>query len=205
MFCKSVLFAAVGLAAASAAQAAVPVYASPGVANPSVYTFTKLSDGDLVAWFVGRSADLDSTLGVKVNGVDRGTLLSNTSPLGTSANYGFVAAGSILEFYLVVSSGDVWSSDIGNNSDGVQHIYSQSWGGGETVGVTNFAASIYRYVGWEDLPNGGDYDYNDHQFVFEDVQGTDAVPEPATWAMLVSGFGLVGFAARRRRTRAVSN
>jgi hypothetical protein len=27
----------------------------------------------------------------------------------------------------------------------------------------------------------------------------NAVPEPATWAMLISGFGLVGFAARRRR------
>lgn len=26
------------------------------------------------------------------------------------------------------------------------------------------------------------------------------VPEPASWAMLISGFGLVGFAARRRRT-----
>ncbi|MFA7439790.1 MAG: PEPxxWA-CTERM sorting domain-containing protein [Sphingomonadaceae bacterium] len=25
------------------------------------------------------------------------------------------------------------------------------------------------------------------------------VPEPATWAMMISGFGLVGFAARRRR------
>lgn len=31
-----------------------------------------------------------------------------------------------------------------------------------------------------------------------------AVPEPATWAMLISGFGLVGFAARRRRTAAVA-
>ncbi len=27
----------------------------------------------------------------------------------------------------------------------------------------------------------------------------NAVPEPATWAMLITGFGLVGFAARRRR------
>ena len=27
----------------------------------------------------------------------------------------------------------------------------------------------------------------------------DVVPEPATWAMLVTGFGVVGAAARRRR------
>jgi hypothetical protein len=27
-----------------------------------------------------------------------------------------------------------------------------------------------------------------------------AIPEPATWAMMIAGFGLVGFAARRRRT-----
>jgi hypothetical protein len=28
---------------------------------------------------------------------------------------------------------------------------------------------------------------------------TSIVPEPASWAMMISGFGLVGFAARRRR------
>jgi hypothetical protein len=31
-----------------------------------------------------------------------------------------------------------------------------------------------------------------------------AVPEPATWAMLIAGFGMVGFALRRKRTGAVS-
>lgn len=30
-------------------------------------------------------------------------------------------------------------------------------------------------------------------------QAQPGVPEPATWAMLISGFGLVGFAMRRRR------
>lgn len=33
------------------------------------------------------------------------------------------------------------------------------------------------------------------------VQG--GVPEPATWAMLIIGFGAVGMASRKRRTRAV--
>ncbi|WP_136163168.1 PEPxxWA-CTERM sorting domain-containing protein [Sphingomonas flavalba] len=33
---------------------------------------------------------------------------------------------------------------------------------------------------------------------------TNAVPEPATWAMLIAGFGLAGVAARRRRRTGVS-
>jgi hypothetical protein len=33
----------------------------------------------------------------------------------------------------------------------------------------------------------------------EDISNPGVVPEPATWAMLIVGFGAVGFAARRRR------
>jgi len=40
--------------------------------------------------------------------------------------------------------------------------------------------------GFDDLPGGG----------------TGVVPEPASWAMLIAGFGLVGAAARRRRAAA---
>jgi hypothetical protein len=29
--------------------------------------------------------------------------------------------------------------------------------------------------------------------------GIDVIPEPATWAMLIAGFGMVGFALRRRK------
>ena len=35
--------------------------------------------------------------------------------------------------------------------------------------------------------------------VIAEIQA-DAVPEPATWAMMIAGFGMVGAAARRRRT-----
>ncbi|QMW24568.1 PEPxxWA-CTERM sorting domain-containing protein [Sandaracinobacteroides saxicola] len=34
--------------------------------------------------------------------------------------------------------------------------------------------------------------------LLDGVSLTAAVPEPATWAMLIAGFGLVGMAARRR-------
>ncbi|MFN7399415.1 MAG: PEPxxWA-CTERM sorting domain-containing protein, partial [Sandaracinobacter sp.] len=29
-------------------------------------------------------------------------------------------------------------------------------------------------------------------------EGSVTIPEPATWAMMIVGFGLVGFATRRR-------
>lgn len=33
---------------------------------------------------------------------------------------------------------------------------------------------------------------------------TPGIPEPATWGMMIAGFGLVGFTARRRRTTTVT-
>lgn len=36
------------------------------------------------------------------------------------------------------------------------------------------------------------------------ITATNAVPEPTTWAMMISGFGLVGVSMRRRRTIAIA-
>lgn len=40
---------------------------------------------------------------------------------------------------------------------------------------------------------------NTQTFAFAGLWSNSVVPEPATWAMMIAGFGLVGFAARRRR------
>ena len=37
---------------------------------------------------------------------------------------------------------------------------------------------------------------------FGDVGEPGAVPEPATWLMMITGFGMLGVAARVRRTSA---
>lgn len=47
--------------------------------------------------------------------------------------------------------------------------------------------------------------FDSTQYAFEtDTFAGTAVPEPATWAMLLGGFGLLGFVARRRRQTTVT-
>jgi len=57
---------------------------------------------------------------------------------------------------------------------------------------TDFGPGIY-IVGFEDIYNGGDTDYNDHVF---SLRGGVTVPEPGT--LLLFGIGLLGIGARRR-------
>jgi len=69
-----------------------------------------------------------------------------------------------------------------------------------------FAAIDARYVKLDILTNYHFDDiYNAEGAGLAEVRfNGEAVPEPATWAMMIGGFGLVGGALRRRRTTAVS-
>lgn len=73
--------------------------------------------------------------------------------------------------------------------------FSQNWHSGSATSVTlsffsNRLGNPYN-----------DFALDDISFTRVDTQ-TSAVPEPATWGMMVLGFGLVGGAIRRRSTRA---
>lgn len=195
------LVPAVALAAATftfgatAAHAAFPVYANPGVVNPVIYTFTAVADGDILAYFAGATAGFTSELGLLVNGVDTGIngLNNQTTPLGGSLNFGAVSAGDTLVFYInVLNTGETFFSVPGLNPDGLNHVHSAPYGGGD------FGIPSGVYVGFEDLLGGGDLDYDDLQFVFTNVGSTGVIPEPATWGLMIAGFGMVGFAMRRR-------
>ena len=196
---KTFALALAGSAAmlATHANAAIPVYPSPGVINPVDYTFTAASSGDVIAYFAQNGAGFTNLLGLLVNGVDTGIegLNNQTTAPGTALNFGPVNAGDVLTFRIrVTNTGDLFYSERARNADGITHIYSTAYAGGD------FGIPAGTYVGFEDLFDGGDRDYDDLGFVFTNVRA--GVPEPAAWALMLGGFGLVGASMRRRRVRA---
>jgi hypothetical protein len=155
--------------------------------------------GLINVWFGGKggAGDIDTITAI-VNGVAEGTGLNNqTSTLGEYFNLGAVTAGDTVSFQLNdTSSGNTWSSDNSLNPDKDDHVYIASFAGG-MVGSTLVPATVY--FGFEDEPlAASDLNYQDLQFYA--VSGVlPTVPEPATWAMTLVGFGGLGVAMRSRR------
>jgi len=189
--------ALLAIGAAGSAFADATPYPNAGTQNPTTYTFTS-NGGDVMAYFMGSSASYNETLGLLIDGVDSGItgLQNHSTAEGASLDFGTIAAGKTLTFYInVATTGDLFYSDKGLNGDGVNHVYATSFSGSGTVPAGT-------YVGFEDLRGGGDLNYHDETFVFTNVGATPvtpAVPEPANVALLMGGLGLVGFMARRRR------
>jgi hypothetical protein len=204
---RKTLLALPALAFATATLAnPLPTYPTPGVVNPADYAFTAAADGTIVAYFGGATAGFTNVLGLIVNGVDVGVtgLNNQTSQVGDSFDFGgfTVNAGDSLIFYIdVINTGERFFSRRILNPDGITHIFSAPYAGGLVGPGGTIPAGIY--VGFEDILGGGDLDYDDLKFVFTNVGG-GVVPEPATWAMLIAGFGLVGLAARRRKVVATA-
>jgi len=189
---------ALSLAFAAPAMAVPLPYDQPGVENTTQYEFIAASTGDVTAYFAGSDAGYTNVLTLLVNGVETGIIgLNNqTSVYGQVLNFGAVNAGDRLVFKLInTDPGTVgpFYSDRSLNEGGYNHIFSSQYDGDALIPKGIF-------VGFEDLPRGGDFDYNDERFVFVNVADVTDVPEPASIALLMAG--VAGFAASRRAKRA---
>ena len=212
---------AVAAAFAAPASAAIPVYSPVGTINATTYTFTADKTGTLEVYYLGGiTVGYSNTLTVLVNGstIERSatpTLNAAvkapgwTSTWGSSYSFGSVTAGDTLVWKLThyapaaVAGTVIYSDPTLNTAFGsINNVFSADYAGGD-FGV---ATGSYTYVAFEDITGyrdprsdypgrylHNDYDYNDFRFAF------NVVPEPATWAMLIVGFGFVGFAMRRRK------
>jgi hypothetical protein len=207
----AIALVAAGLAAPAAA--AIPVYSPVGTPNTETYTFEVGKDGEVNAFYLGRiSAGYRADLSFRVNGgAWSGTIFSNATGVeGDSFNLGTFTAGDVFDFRIILSrplgvfGNEIYSDPSLNTPDMLQQIFSTEYAGGD-FGIP---MGSYTYVGFEDVlgfndqlrPN--DFDYNDLQFAFTNVGGI--IPEPATWALMIAGFGLVGFAMRRRKSALAS-
>lgn len=196
--------AAIAFAFAAPAQAIPTAYANPGTESNVQYEFVAAATGDVRAYFVGSNAAYTTRIALLVNGVDTGIygLDNHSSAYGQMLNFGQVNANDSLVFKLInVNSPEIgpFYSDLTLNADGRNHIYAAAYDGDEFI-----PAGIA--VGFEDQPNGGDFDYNDENFVFVNVANAPEpsdVPEPASIALLLAGAA--GFGVSRRAKRARKN
>jgi PEP-CTERM motif len=165
-------------------------YSNPGFEAPSGGNFIAGNTGVLKGWFTGSDAGNTILAGVRVNGVDYAALgLQNTlSAYGDSFVFGPVTAGATVVPFIQVLGGDRFYQLTSLNADGINHAFVSSYAGDA------FVPSGFNFA-FEDIPGGGDFDYNDFGFILKSV----AVPEPASWALLITGFGVAGASVRIRR------
>ncbi len=206
------LFSAVALAtfAAAPAMAAVVVLDFTGVANPSNSTTV----GGFYSGGTSGDGNSGTNYGVTFtnNALAINSYNGNSEPNpgilyflgGASVNITY-AAGFTTGFSFYYASNTPTSAvTVYDGVDGTGNVlasldltqnYDAGCGGycvWTPVGVT--FAGIAKSI---DFAGGADYVAYDQITFGSAVAG--GVPEAATWAMLITGFGLVGFAARRRK------
>lgn len=216
----------VGFAALAAAIVAVPAAAVSFVdAGDSVtIEYNGIVEGDVVTGltssltltflgFTGNNANFSYTLDNTSSGDITASRLSSFGFDVDTANFSFAGSSETSAIYTKRDSGQFPQPNDGGGPRDFCLSAGPNCGGGAGGGVliggsesagftlaftslpamvelTNFAIRYQSIEGAQDGSSG----------IGVGTPSGDVVPEPATWAMMIAGFGLVGASLRRRKT-----
>jgi hypothetical protein len=185
-----------GYAATPASAALGPIVAPCALTDisPNAVACTGFYDGNVIAGNSTRRADQQTALG----------LIGYDGPDITAAYFGSLPTdptGDGVANFGVPMFGDTWIAiHFGNGATGpVPGI------GGTAFYRLNFGVATNAItVNWGAGSTGILYKTSVAPPPPPPPPVTPPIPEPATWAMLIAGFGLVGATARRRKTLAAA-
>jgi hypothetical protein len=207
-FLKAAAFAAVASVAVYGSANAATSYAfQDGLASP-LAGHTVLYNYDTLGNNLNLISGLTYSNAVIHNNTSDGVGAENPFSVPNNTNYLSVLAGGYVQVdfgtYLRGFSFDWGSRDTYNTlkvtlaDNTVIPIVPLPGDGGQGSATTN--GRFYF------LATGGDsiksirFESTQNSFEVDNFSVGAAVPEPATWAMMITGFGLAGAAIRRRRT-----
>lgn len=158
-----------------------------------------LGGGRLVTEWSGADWAMSNLLGGSINGggfVGTGTTVTFTAAgiaaglgSGVGSSYSASQASEFFRNFDSVGTGSVLATRPGNFATIVG-------------GVAGSGYVIANGIDWADsFGSGGPAN---GQVLLNSINGANVVPEPASWAMLIGGFGIVGATMRRRRRMTVS-
>lgn len=173
-------------------------------------------DHDVTVWFLDEGAGYRNELAYETFGDtnDKGIIFDDVSKgkkqsqlqMGDYVELGSFTAGTQFNFLLradgadgaKTSNGDIYGADASLNADSLEHMIATE---------ITVDGREYMLMGFEDLRNGGDKDYNDTLFVVDFGEGNltnrrfaqaASVPEASNMAAI---FGVTGAALMFRRRR----
>lgn len=199
---KIAAIAASALLATMTAQAAT-VQNTSGLASPA-YTVTfdeaVFAGGTLITTEF-------SSWGVTLSPALRYNSQGPSAFPGITGNYLGNNGGTFINPFSILFGGDITAAAFGVATNPATSLF-EALDNGVVVesfsAATHYDGSTDYYFGFQGITfdeirvtTGGD-----HQMLIDNVQlGVAAIPEPETYAMLLAGLGLLGFAARRRKQR----
>ena len=206
------------LAAAAAAIFAAPASAMTTItfhANSGALTDNQSIIQDFESFASGAPG---APIGPNAFVFDKTVTHQGTRPLfGSAGNFGVVQSGGSFTvnfaptsvFAFVLGSLDSFNSLTllyqGGGSqtyDGGQIIHGLAFANSKKVHGQDNGVVTYTVTGGPRLI-GAVFQSSGNAFEFDNL-AIAAVPEPATWAMLIGGFGLAGIASRRQRRRPIA-